>query len=768
MKPVPVKNKKSSESKPEKDYVSETISFVIKGKLTPIKPTFVTKKAGVGKKATGKKKEISDNKQKPIMRKTKKTNENAKVGSKVQTKTAKKPTSAPKIIKKSTTDSNTSLVQEAVKKDIKSENINASNRNDTSKKAAKEAKPLKKVKTEVADVKKKPKKAITKRAKSPQKTDAIDKDKEKTQKESKHHDASEQNQKAEDIKTKQTIEKLLKQANKALKQPQLKSGKSALSKSKKSKKSVKKLAHAKTESVKSKAKAKQLPVKQEVNDGPKKQTKRKGPSETQEDSSTSDDLTLDELRQPAIKTEAEPPKSKKLKIKAEPASDNERKSRNPTLKRPQKKIPTKANLVLMKKRVITAVKDKVKRKESQRSRKMKLFGFWNGPKRHRVASLNALAKVHCLYENETRGNLLDPIEGTDKKESASDDKKPDTDDDVMPCTRTLRSVPGLRAIGKHWDMHDTTSSSEDNSGYESTGDVEEKPKPKVKKEAARKSEGSKKPEQKRRRNRTELIMDLKDMVVRKRMASLNASAILAASYSVEKRASKSPKSDSEIDSSDYFVTDNEDDGDKKCFDGKVKKEEDSKLIEVRATPNKKVAVILNQDTDVTITGVYVNSTTRSTHHEGYCSIAGMQYRISATSHTQTAATAVATETLLQSSSSSTQENVSPRAGPAARPLILVVCQQSNSESLTSCKSYTPLDALSNMQPPPGPGIQHGVPHQHMGPPQHVLPLPQHQLSPSRRHGCPSAFSAPHAAPPYPPHHPPPIPGDPGYVHDINL
>ena len=79
------------------------------------------------------------------------------------------------------------------------------------------------------------------------------------------------------------------------------------------------------------------------------------------------------------------------------------------------------------------------------------------------------------------------------------------------------------------------------------------------------------------------------------------------------------------------------------------------MIEVRTTPsggpnsNKKVAVIVNQDTDVTITGVYVNSTTRSTHHEGFCSIAGMQYRISSTSHTQTEATAVATETVLHTS-----------------------------------------------------------------------------------------------------------------------
>lgn len=74
-----------------------------------------------------------------------------------------------------------------------------------------------------------------------------------------------------------------------------------------------------------------------------------------------------------------------------------------------------------------------------------------------------------------------------------------------------------------------------------------------------------------------------------------------------------------------------------------------------------------------------------------------------------------------------------------------------------------MDALSNMQPPPGPGIQS---HPHMGPPQHVLPMPQHQMSPTRRHGCSSAFSAPHAPPPPypPPPPPPPIPGEPGYVH----
>uniref|UniRef100_A0A182PG01 Uncharacterized protein n=1 Tax=Anopheles epiroticus TaxID=199890 RepID=A0A182PG01_9DIPT len=46
-----------------------------------------------------------------------------------------------------------------------------------------------------------------------------------------------------------------------------------------------------------------------------------------------------------------------------------------------------------------------KKRQSAKKRNVKLYGFWSGPKRHRVASLNALAKVHCLYENETRGAL---------------------------------------------------------------------------------------------------------------------------------------------------------------------------------------------------------------------------------------------------------------------------------------------------------------------------------------------------------------------------
>lgn len=200
----------------------------------------------------------------------------------------------------------------------------------------------------------------------------------------------------------------------------------------------------------------------------------------------------------------------------------------------------------------------------------------------------------------------------------------------------------MRAIGKHWDMHDTTSSSENE-------EESEPPSPK--------DETPKKPLVRRRRNRTEIIMDLKDMVVRKRMASLNASAILAASYSIEKKGLKKNE-DSESETSEESFAAKLSEAEKNNYESDVK-EDDRNVIEVRAKPNKKVSVIVNQDTDVTITGVYVNSTTRSTHHEEYCSIAGMQYRISATSHTQTAATAVATETILQSSGNhDTPENVS--------------------------------------------------------------------------------------------------------------
>lgn len=327
----------------------------------------------------------------------------------------------------------------------------------------------------------------------------------------------------------------------------------------------------------------------------------------------------------------------------------------------------------------------------QSRRRGKLLKFWNGPKRHRVASLNAIAKVHCLYENESRGALNDVISSAAALQRAiqeskalagksnNKEKKPTVNKPVMrekkqpePVvpSRVLRTNPGVRSVGRNFDILNVISSTSlsSSSSEESSDSGEDKKKLTLQPSVKQKQEMIKKEQseqttddesankiaspcsvdntdgvkkiKKRRRRRNELTMDLKDMVVRKRMASLNASAIMTASYSTERKSDK--KKDEEV----------------KKERKKKKKQPSSPVVEessadedmiLRTTNNKqKMAVIVNQDTDVTITGVYVNSTTRSTHHEGFCSIAGMQYRISSTSHTQTEATAVTTETLLHS------------------------------------------------------------------------------------------------------------------------
>lgn len=418
-----------------------------------------------------------------------------------------------------------------------------------------------------------------------------------------------------------------------------------------------------------------------------------------DDSTTSDEMTLHLLKQTSdqattcsrVTDDSSSSKAGKIKkitkVKSEPSSEDSDQKYKPLKQVKRKASPKvlqdkKKKMMLLKKAAAAAAaKDNPRSDSDQKGRKLKLYSWWTGPKRHRVASLNALAKVHCLYENESRGALYDVIKRSPvAKESNSDDPEhePSVEPTVEASTRTLRSVPGLRGVGKHWEMHDETSSSsalsssEENSNDDSV-DGRAKlltPPPSYKQKQQQQQEKLKVAQDddddaevkekkdtvkapRKRRNRTELMMDLKDMVVRKRMASLNASAILAASYSVEKKplhcVQTSDSSDTDDGSDASVMTDVISDKEPtKRYETDVNVKKEEKVIEVRASPNKKVAVILNQDTDVTITGVYVNSTTRSTHHEGYCSIAGMQYRISATSHTQTAATAVATETLLHS------------------------------------------------------------------------------------------------------------------------
>lgn len=228
----------------------------------------------------------------------------------------------------------------------------------------------------------------------------------------------------------------------------------------------------------------------------------------------------------------------------------------------------------------------------ERVRRMRLFGFWSGPKRHRVASLNALAKVHCLYENETGGVYLGgfckPKPEKEKQKKTKEEKeepvrkekekKTETKTEENTPKRKLRNVPGLR--GKHWDMLESSSSSSS-----SDDDYEREKNTEHKKKIIK------------RRKKNEEVMDLKDMVVCKRMASLNASAILAASYSDEKNRCGSSSSDSSSESEVEIIRR------RKQTDSDIEKRksrQNSEQDDVLKPSNK--LVILNQDTDVTITG----------------------------------------------------------------------------------------------------------------------------------------------------------------------
>lgn len=261
----------------------------------------------------------------------------------------------------------------------------------------------------------------------------------------------------------------------------------------------------------------------------------------------------------------------------------------------------------------------------------------NRPKKQRVASLNALAKVHCLYEND-----INCIKTTSTSINNSET--------AIIVSRSHRSAPGLRSIGHHWEMLDSSSasssSSDDSSDHEMIDhrieDTKEEKmaivEPTIKElEPSAPHDEEPKPKAKRRKRATEIKMDLKDMVVRKRMASLNASAILAASYSTEKRSTVIVKTQEGV------IKQKE----TKKKQRKEKEEACTGLVlgKRKSKKNKLSVIVEHQDTDVTIT---VNRSTRSTH-ERVCSINGMHYCISSTtSHTQTEATTVAAEAVLHS------------------------------------------------------------------------------------------------------------------------
>ncbi|XP_062554281.1 titin [Armigeres subalbatus] len=537
----------------------------------------------------------------------------------------------------------------------------------------------------------------------------------------------------------------------------------------------------------------------------------------------------------------------------------------------------------------------VKKQLTAKTRHLKLYGFWSGPKRHRVASLNAIAKVHCLYENETRAALeaslmkqvppraprakevkkekvekdeskgavkeedkksevqnakKTPVEAEkdkqdekkckeeekkqkeeekkkvvkvvsvkeekkkvakktelkeDKKkerkkvevkeekkeekkkekkkdETESDSESEESEEEVV--TRTLRCVPGLRGVGKHWDPNASSMESEgdvlpdSDETYAQGKDTDpvkkrkvkrkvirkvkpktkaekvekaDKPKPPAKKikkevkallsdaekmhddESSSSSACSEKPptksktdEPKKRKREPKEKKEVVEVLGKKRMASLNATAMLAATYEVQRILYRNTDSDSdspaekpkpkkvkeqketkevkekdsvkaeEKKSSKAAVKETKNEGEvehaentsKTADKPKEKEKEKDKDKEKEHAPEKEAEVLLTiksepmrdkkddtsevkceleeprpvssnvviaQDTEVTITGVYVNSSLGS-NQEAYCK---MQYRVQ---------------------QSVTEERlVRPGEAPP--------------------KSYTPLTALSSMRPP---------------------------------------------------------------------
>lgn len=336
-------------------------------------------------------------------------------------------------------------------------------------------------------------------------------------------------------------------------------------------------------------------------------------------------------------------------------------------------------------------------------------------RRQRMASLNALAMVHCMYENEGKSvsvSSFDSTETSDDYNTSEVKTQPVAIPEVTPAVvkaepqveagdaminrESLRSAPGVRSIGKHWDMNGSSISStmsdleHEATAHPSVPTKELLATEKIKNNNLKKKfertahrhvfedsseedkhqelllEEKKRMMRRRRRQRKEITMDLKDMVVCKRMASLNATAILAASYSSSttgkrtitvKSGNKEKKSDNveNFEKTESVITKIKGRMRKKfssSSDADVEDEADlsgSEMVVKTASNSAKqqVSLIVNQDSGVTITGLYLNSTTKSTHHQGYCSISGMQYRISSTSHTQTEATTVTTEAIVR-------------------------------------------------------------------------------------------------------------------------
>lgn len=256
-------------------------------------------------------------------------------------------------------------------------------------------------------------------------------------------------------------------------------------------------------------------------------------------------------------------------------------------------------------------------KKSSKARRMKYFRFMSGPKRHRMASLNALAKVQCLYENESRSHefhapktvvvnkdiskkeIQNDKSGDEEKDNTTSvgveksEKKKKEKSENSSNTRTLRNVPGLRGAGNLWELDDFGSSSDENGSditykgviprsikkkkkiqvkqskgkdkkISNSKKLKVKPVKRSKPSSSEQSDSEKNEDSsssnsnsKRKRRDSDKDGEIKDLVVRKRMASLNAAAILSATYEAERhidRQHQALESDEEISSDETRLT----------------------------------------------------------------------------------------------------------------------------------------------------------------------------------------------------------------------
>lgn len=170
------------------------------------------------------------------------------------------------------------------------------------------------------------------------------------------------------------------------------------------------------------------------------------------------------------KQSVDKPKSEKQKtekLKNEKQKSQKQKTEKQKVEKPKVEKVVKKPIKVEKKKPIVVAKTKSKGK-AKIVPKTKAKGR-PVSKRPRVASLNAIAKVHCLYENESKSALIDAMAASATSNTTTLQTKAKKGSDVeMPARKgkrtSKRTTPGLKSVGRHWDMHDTSSTNSSSSG----------------------------------------------------------------------------------------------------------------------------------------------------------------------------------------------------------------------------------------------------------------------------------------------------------------